>query len=206
MCWNIWKARNDFVFNGTKPCTIITANRTCGDLSDWRLAELSRTTSNSSSLVPLPHGHPVRDPPPNNPLWVIHCDGSFVNTVQKAAYGVTLSNTAGQITDGRAGTLYCSSPIVAEAAAIHEAAKMAKDYPGNVKILSDCLQLVIAINGNRQRWPWQCYSHLGGIAAILQDRSDIEIKFTPRRSNSKADWVARSAQSGNLPRAWISYL
>ncbi|CAN1268803.1 hypothetical protein LINPERPRIM_LOCUS13330 [Linum perenne] len=206
MCWNIWKARNDLVFNGSKPCTTLTGSRTSSDLIDWRLAETSRTATSASPQVPLPHGQPVTNPPPSNPNWVIHCDGSFVSEVQKAAYGVTISNTSGQITDGRAGTLYCSSPIVSEAAALHEAAKLTKDYPGTIKILSDCLQIVNAINGSRHRWPWKCYGHLGGVDAILKDRPDIEICYIPRRFNSKADWIARSAQSRNLPRDWIQSL
>ncbi|CAN1787688.1 hypothetical protein LINPERHAP1_LOCUS17750 [Linum perenne] len=163
-------------------------------------------STTTSPQVPLPHGQDVTNPPPSSPSWVIHFDGSFVSDVQQATYDVTISNTSEQVTDGRPETLYCSSPIVSDVVALHEAAKLAKDSLGPVTILSDCLELINAINGTRHRWSWQCYGPLGGVPAILQDRSDFKIKSISRRFNSRADWIARTAQSGNLPKNWIRFL
>ncbi|CAN1801545.1 hypothetical protein LINPERHAP1_LOCUS23009 [Linum perenne] len=50
--------------------------------------------------------HPNPCPPPSTPMWVIHCDGSFVNDSQEAAFGVVLSNNQGQVRDGVKGTFF----------------------------------------------------------------------------------------------------
>ncbi|CAN1269017.1 hypothetical protein LINPERPRIM_LOCUS13415 [Linum perenne] len=124
----------------------------------------------------------------------------FVDDVQKAAYAITLSNIAGQVTDGRAGTFYCSSPVVSEAAIL------ASQSYEPITIFSDCLELVNAINDPRHRWSWQCYGYLGGIYAILRSRLDTKVKLISRRLNTKADWVSRLAQCGCLPENWILFM
>ncbi|CAN1122548.1 Putative ribonuclease H protein At1g65750 [Linum perenne] len=202
MCWNIWKARNECVFRGAKPCPSFTGANCVIDANDWRTTSASRGPTSHTLTVPPPHSQPATNPPPCIPTRAIHCDGSFIDDVQKAAYGITISNTSGQVTEGRAGTFYCSSPIVSEARAIYEAAILASQSIEPSNILSDCLELVKAISGPRHRWPWRCYGYLGGINTILQSRPNIKVNFISRRLNTKADWVARSAQRGSLPVNW----
>ncbi|CAN1764538.1 hypothetical protein LINPERHAP1_LOCUS9300, partial [Linum perenne] len=154
----------------------------------------------------LPRSNLVASPPPSTSSRAIHRDGSFVDDVQKVAYSITLSNLARQVTDGKAGTFYCSSPVVSEARALYEAAILASQTYDPSTIYSDCFELVNAINGPHNRWPWQCYGYLGGTYAILRSRPDTKVKFFSRRLNTKADWVARSSQRGCLPKNWILFL
>ncbi|CAN1182578.1 hypothetical protein LINPERHAP2_LOCUS36049 [Linum perenne] len=149
MCWNIWKARNDCAFHGAKPCSSITGANCVIDVSDWRTAAASRGSTNHPLPVPSPHSHPATSPLPCIPTRAIYCNGSFVDDVQKEAYDITLSNTSGQVTEGRADTFYCSSPIGYEARAIYEAAILAGQSHQPTNIHSDCLELVKAINGPR---------------------------------------------------------
>ncbi|CAL1355289.1 unnamed protein product [Linum trigynum] len=64
-------------------------------------------------------------PSPSNPVLEIHCDGSFLNDSQKAAYGVIVVDDHGDICDGRAATLVCSAPLEVEAKTLLEALLLA---------------------------------------------------------------------------------
>ncbi|CAN1822360.1 hypothetical protein LINPERHAP1_LOCUS29947 [Linum perenne] len=112
-------------------------------------------------------------------------------------------NTLGQVCDGRAGKIRCSSPIVAEACALLEAVSMVRTSPTSCTICSDCLNLVNSLKGPKTSWPWECFGLLGRISSILRDSPNIQICFIHRKHNSIADWVARSARDSILPPNWI---
>ncbi|CAN1759680.1 hypothetical protein LINPERHAP1_LOCUS7234 [Linum perenne] len=134
----------------------------------------------------------------------IHCDGSFLHDSQKAAYGIILSNSHGQIFDGRAETIFCSSPMVSEAHAILQASRLAMTLPTQVTIYSDCLCMINAVHAPKHQWPWECYGLLGNISAIKIVHPNIKFKFISRNRNKRANWLARKARLGTIPRDWMN--
>ncbi|CAN1807224.1 hypothetical protein LINPERHAP1_LOCUS24963 [Linum perenne] len=114
-----------------------------------------------------------------------------------------MSNSAGKIIDGTAGTFYYNTPIVSEARAILEATKIARQ---EIVIFSDCQELISAINGPKHRWPWECLGYIGRILDLSANLNNITYLFTPRKMNVKADWVARNARLGLLNGDWVSSL
>ncbi|CAN1815382.1 hypothetical protein LINPERHAP1_LOCUS27430, partial [Linum perenne] len=143
------------------------------------------------------------NPPPHTSDLEVYCDGSFLEDPQKAGFGVILMNTGGQICDGRAGTLVCSSPIVSEARALLEAVSLARLSPVRCTVFSDCLTLVNCVSSPSCRWPWECYGLLASIMSVIRTSPTIQVRFTPRRNNMLADWVARSARDSCLPENWL---
>ncbi|CAN1139003.1 hypothetical protein LINPERHAP2_LOCUS11004, partial [Linum perenne] len=70
------------------------------------------------------------DPPPGFSLVrEILCDGSFEDDRPLAGYGIIIKDSHLLVVDGYAGTLVCSSPIVAEAKALLTAISMATASP-----------------------------------------------------------------------------
>ncbi|CAN0913424.1 hypothetical protein LINGRAHAP2_LOCUS27918, partial [Linum grandiflorum] len=111
-----------------------------------------------------------------------------------------------RIIDGKAGTLYCSSAIVAEAYAIKEATKAAIQFSDHCHILSDCKVLIEAISGPKQQWPWQCYALLGSIEGMCSTAPHTSFHFIPQAENARADLVAKTVRLGNLLPGWITSL
>ncbi|CAN1797742.1 hypothetical protein LINPERHAP1_LOCUS21403 [Linum perenne] len=136
----------------------------------------------------------------------VHCDGSFLEGPQKAAYGVVVTNSMGHICDGRAGNFVCSSPIVSEAKALLEAVSYAARSPLQCMVFSDCLTLVNCLNSHSFRWPWDCYGLIARIRKVLETSPSTIVQFTLRKLNWTAEWVARSARDLSLPPDWLCNL
>ncbi|CAL1401146.1 unnamed protein product [Linum trigynum] len=111
--WNIWKARNEFVFKGVVPSPTRTSIFAFREAAEPHLTPFSSSTFNQPREIPS-----LSCPPPFHPQQRIYCDGSFDVATQEAAFGVVITNSDGQIWDGKAGRIICSSPIEAEARAI----------------------------------------------------------------------------------------
>ncbi|CAN1770975.1 hypothetical protein LINPERHAP1_LOCUS11748, partial [Linum perenne] len=145
---------------------------------------------------PLPCTSPLR----------VHCDGSFFEGPQEAAYGVVVTNSTGQICDGRAGNFVCSSPIVSEAKALLEAVSYAARSPQPCMVFSDYLILVAGLNSHHDRWPWDCYGIIARIRKALETSPSTTVQFTPRCLNGTTYWVARSSRDLSLPPDWLCNL
>ncbi|CAL1378210.1 unnamed protein product [Linum trigynum] len=86
------------------------------------------------------------NPPPSNHSLAIHYDVSFLSDSQPAACGVVVVNHDGQVCDGRAEDLLCSTPIEAETKALLEGVKLAQEYGSECTVQFDCQVLVKALN------------------------------------------------------------
>ncbi|CAN1840928.1 hypothetical protein LINPERHAP1_LOCUS36281 [Linum perenne] len=173
------------------------------DLADW--SSLHRPPNSNPSpdqaIAQIPHHRPHNSPPPSAPFRV-YCDGSFLNETQTAAFGLVITNTDGQICDGRSGRFMSTSLIASEARAILEAAIYATRSPRDCCILSDCKTLIDCLYEPESCWPWDCYGTIGCISRIIQSHPSISFHFIRRRFNSQADWVAKLARLGTLPSLW----
>ncbi|CAL1371697.1 unnamed protein product [Linum trigynum] len=146
------------------------------------------------------------NPPPSNQSLVIHCDGSFISDSQSAAYGVVVVNHHGQVCNGRAENLLCSTPIEAETKALLEGVKLAQEYGSECTVQSDYQVLVKPLDNDSSRCPWRCAAWIGSIVSILRTNLLIKIKEVPKTLNVRADWVARSKARASLPDDWINIL
>ncbi|CAN1157596.1 Putative ribonuclease H protein At1g65750 [Linum perenne] len=208
--WNIWKSRNEKVFSGTDPNLFATKLKTAQDMEDWKQCCTSAYdgTHPRANLPQYPSTppHSIPLPPPRIPDLVIHCDGSFVKDSLRAAYGVVMTNSHGQVCDGRSGTFFCSSPIVAEAKAINEAISLAASRQVTTVIRSDCLSLINILNKHQVKWPWECSALIAVMVQSLATCPWVTVEFTPRSDNCLADWVAKSARLERLPVDWMEVL
>ncbi|CAL1390575.1 unnamed protein product [Linum trigynum] len=71
---------------------------------------------------------------------------------------------------------------------------------------SDCLSLVHAVHSQQKAWLWRAATWLGTIRQTLETHPLIKINHIGRKSNSKANWVARSCTKNQLPSEWLQVL
>ncbi|CAN1127315.1 hypothetical protein LINPERHAP2_LOCUS3974 [Linum perenne] len=75
-----------------------------------------------------------------------HYDESLFDVLQKAAFGIIVTNSEGQVWDGRSRRFLCSSAIVSKARALLEAVGLANCLPLNCTILYGSKMLVDELN------------------------------------------------------------
>ncbi|CAN1806173.1 hypothetical protein LINPERHAP1_LOCUS24582 [Linum perenne] len=151
MCWNIWKSRNAAVFRSIRPVASESLGHALSDAALWTNSYPSPTAPQRRPVPPvspLTPPHLNDNPLPRTMTLRVHCDGSFLEGPQTAAYGVVVTSSMGQICDGRAGNFVCSSPIVAEAKALLEAVSYAARSPHQCMVFSDCLTLINCLHSN----------------------------------------------------------
>ncbi|CAL1357134.1 unnamed protein product [Linum trigynum] len=204
LMWQTWKARNEKIFRGTPPWPPSTISKAAADHHQW--STCPRPHHNGSpptQPTPLPD-HST--PSPGTHVFEVHCDGSFFDEPQKAAYGVIVSNSHGQVCDGKAELMHCFSPVEAEAVALLEASRMAASLTAPCLVKTDCLQLVQAIERPPRTWPWRAAARLGKIKLVLDSNPQINVRHFCRKLNLKADWVARSCAKNQLPPQWLQII
>ncbi|CAN1336304.1 Uncharacterized mitochondrial protein AtMg00310 [Linum perenne] len=96
-CWNIWKDRNDFVFNNVRPLASNTVSSCNRDLALWLLAD---SCPLSTPTIPAPPTLEHTTPPPSEYTHDIYCDGSFFIETRTAAYGIVITDTTAFVCDG----------------------------------------------------------------------------------------------------------
>ncbi|CAN1150401.1 LINE-1 retrotransposable element ORF2 protein [Linum perenne] len=197
--WNIWKARNEKVFNDVAPNAEVISHNAVRTHEEW-----SQCNRDSGNISRPPVQAPIPCPPPNaSSHQRIYCDGSFEPESSEAGYGVVCIDTHGQAIDGTAGRILCSSAMVAEAKGLLEAIRMAEKSTARTMIHSDCQILVQALQGRKEEWPWQCFAWLLQMRGILLAHDRISLTFVPRGQNKKADWIAGMARRNILPHNWL---
>ncbi|CAN1817880.1 LINE-1 retrotransposable element ORF2 protein [Linum perenne] len=200
--WSVWKGRNEKVFRQVIPTTESTIRWTTRLVEEWK--SIKNMPTNSSGIRPLDPETILRPPPGDSRHHQIRCDGSFISESVEAGYGVVVTNAHGQVIEGKAGTLFCSSSMVAEAKALMVAVQCAMSYEGPTIIKSDCLNLVSALRDFRIAWPWECAAWMHSMRRDLEENPRISISFIPRRLNGAADWVANSVRRGILSEDWTT--
>ncbi|CAL1393321.1 unnamed protein product [Linum trigynum] len=202
--WQTWKARNERIFKGILPWPPSTIQKAQIAQNQW-----STCPRKMKDPPPQPQHNPPLDtsyPPPSTHDFEIHCDGSFFSESQEAAFGIVVTNCHGQVCDGKAETMQCFSPLEAEAKALWEGTRLAASLSTSCRIVSDCLTLIKALAGSKEIWPWRAAVWINHIKRLASIHPGLRFDYTNRKSNSKANWVARSCAKKQLPTEWIQVL
>ncbi|CAN1178089.1 hypothetical protein LINPERHAP2_LOCUS33482 [Linum perenne] len=98
-----------------------------------------------------------------------------------------MTTSHGQVCDRRNDTFFCSSTIVAEAKALHEAIFLVAFRQVLTHIFTDNLYLVNIFKNAFSPWPWDCSAFIDSMVQNLAKCPWTEVEFTPCSSNSFAD-------------------
>lgn len=186
ICWAIWKARNDCVFNGNAPNPEETIIRSSKANVDYLQALVHPPKSSSVKQTNVERWVP---PPPL--VFKFNSDGAFSSTRSKAAFGIIARDSSGQAHVWRFGRVFASSAIYIEAWALRIACIVALEMNLEEAVFeSDCLTLIKCLNSRDVQGPWE-------IRTLVDD-----IKFWASSRSWKFDWCNRrvNGQPTGLPQ------
>ena len=199
LCWFIWKARNEFIFNGIDPKVSIVISKAVAASFEYGLA--SRKLCQSSFDVFIPG--PSRWSAPCPGMVKINCDGAFSKNLNLGVAAFVVRDHTGALVDGKTSFIYCSSPVIVEAKAIFEATMFAAScFSLPVLIESDCKVVIDAILMEPTLIPWDDIGVVEAIRDMARKFANISFSFVYREANEPAHWVAISAKCGALPLDW----
>ncbi|CAN1853334.1 hypothetical protein LINPERHAP1_LOCUS40999 [Linum perenne] len=117
-----------------------------------------------------------------------------------------MTNAQGRILDGRAGSVFCRSPIGAEAEAVLAAVEMASTDNCGTTIFTDSQIIVQSLSKPHDQWPWEIAATVAKIHYVMERSQNVRIEKVRRSEVQLADRVAKMMRDGILPMNWLSAL
>lgn len=183
LLWNLWTARNKLVFEGKLYQEEDIISKSIVDARAWEEVNVKKAQHQKNRT-------PVSKNPLNSPsCW---CDGAWQESTKAGGMGWIIKNTKGEvICRGSSNRPFVSSALMAEALAMREALRKARDTNlKSLQILLDSQVLVLALS---EGWD------MNEIAGVLQDIRNlatlfcpISFTFVPQLENLQADALASS--------------
>ncbi|KAG5556480.1 hypothetical protein RHGRI_006924 [Rhododendron griersonianum] len=200
LCWFIWKARNDLVFQSLKQSPFSTVARALGAWDEFVSATETTSSTHQSPPSSLPLPSSVRIPPGAGSLK-INCDASWSRDLKRGWGGIILRDNCGHLVNGRRFRISSTSAFLAEASVLREACLFAKALNlSSVCIENDNAQL-ISLSVSELVPPWEALAIISDIRLLA---SDLRLSFcwTPWEGNEAAHWIA-SSQASSLGLNWV---
>lgn len=199
LAWQIWKGRNDWVFNANPVDPTTTVNKA---RHNWKEFQNSRSCPRTQSVEDQT-SEELRWKPPCLGEAKINCDVATKNGSLYAAVAVILRNDTGQILDGRIAKVYTTSSLQGEALAVRLAGSLAlANHLQQVSIESDN-QAVIKLCATENVPPWECASIIHDIKSFALSVK-CSFSWIPRQCNRAANWLATHFLKGDIPSDWVT--
>lgn len=189
ICWAIWRARNDKVWNHKVSSPNAVVDQALIFLQEWtNVHPIEEEVSASSSQIS------IWSKPPTGYLK-INVDAGIDFTARKMGLGMVIRDSDGDLIAARMipwPTVY--EPGEAEALTIREALKWIKSFSlDRIQVESDCLQVVNAIHNCHLLSSLDLL--VNDILVIARDFSNLSFSFVKRSANRVAHTLARKALS-----------
>ncbi|RYR44282.1 hypothetical protein Ahy_A08g040636 [Arachis hypogaea] len=201
VCWCIWKARNQHIFQQKKlnpQNTIIHSEQITTEYHN-----ATKDLNKDIKAMADRNGEKRRitwRPPPRNKIKV-NIDAAFQRETGIATTAAVFRDWEGKIITGASSKFKSISALAAEAQAYREALILTKNLQiRNCIIESDCLPLVQAI---KARSPLaEADAIIRDILQLLEEAPDVGATWTPREGNTLAHQLAAMAAVNQLQRQW----
>ncbi|KAL4304565.1 hypothetical protein GQ457_10G010000 [Hibiscus cannabinus] len=191
LCWNIWKARNKWVFQGIKNDPIEVWQEAAHAAEEFTLSSMlcNPTPESHNSEV----SHSWMPPPPG--FVKINCDAAFLSPSKEASIAVIIRDYSGKVVGGATKLVHALSIAAAEAFACRLGVFTA-DREGwqNIIIESDNKGVISRLSSNKLSF-WETVSIESDILSFKSRFQSLSFSFVNRRCNQAADWLAKNARS-----------
>ncbi|KAH0972778.1 hypothetical protein GBA52_024934 [Prunus armeniaca] len=205
LCWEIWKARCDFVFKGTNPDPRLVIKRANDSYSEfWEANTCFSRLSGSRTTPSSPYVGRDRWLPPLANAIKINFDGAWSPGTSHGGIGVIARDDCGTWRGGTASPISCNSALVAEAAAALYAVSYAitRDF-SKVVFESDSKVFVDSILGNHGNYSWTILPILDEICSLSQHFNEMRWKWVPRSANRAAHMSATIGLRAMELQSWV---
>ncbi|KAG5555977.1 hypothetical protein RHGRI_006568 [Rhododendron griersonianum] len=202
LAWQIWKSRNDWVFNHVPVDPRETMARANFGWSEFQgsLGIQGTTRQHTNHISTVTHWECPEEG------WVkANCDVAMKKGYPKAAIAVVLRNCKGEVLDGCSSLVNASSATQGEALAVRLACQLINSNQISRAIIESDNKMFIKLCSTENVPPWECDTLIKDIRLIS---SNFARKFSwvPRACNKASHWVASQAFKGSIPLDWVSIL
>ncbi|XP_057417986.1 uncharacterized protein LOC130712164 [Lotus japonicus] len=197
--WEIWKTRNQCVFQGVDPNPVVTNNRISINLQEY-LSALPEPPKINLASGGSAARKGWRKPAPSH--IKINVDAAFDATTRKGLTGIIFRDSDGEVVHGSTARFMAASPVVAEALALREAVFLAANLGCDRVIFeSDCLAVIQACRGEKEVWEIQ--QIINDIVEMKIVKSYWGFSWVNRCGNKAAHQIAQLAHHKSLQRDWV---
>ncbi|XP_058223256.1 uncharacterized protein LOC131332968 [Rhododendron vialii] len=198
--WQIWKSRNDFVFNSNPvdpETTMRRAIEALCEISGLRIPSLihmdNPTAEDASSHWRAPDQGGLK----------INCDVAIKRNGRDAKCAAIIRDSRGAIVDGRVIDAKIVSSLHEELVAVRSACGMVKTMGLRGVTIESDNQKAIKLSVSELVPPWEVMAVVWDIRKLCQEEG-ISCAWSIREANGLAHEVASEALRGVLPVNWVS--
>ncbi|XP_026378797.1 uncharacterized protein LOC113273263 [Papaver somniferum] len=197
LLWNIWKVRNDLVFNNNHVSVVSCIHKA---LEDFKVFDLHHALNYCSQILVNPNIIAVWELPP--PLFMkINVDAAYNNG--KGVVAAVAVDSFGNHLGCGALCFNTFSATVAEAKAYVFGIQLAKRLQlSRLIVEGDASEIPKAVTGNTNEIPWSLRSTVLSILDRIKDFSEIRFVAIPRDANSIAHDLVQYAISNFINKWW----
>ncbi|XP_026378033.1 uncharacterized protein LOC113272410 [Papaver somniferum] len=197
LMWNIWKVRNELVFNKNHVTVDTCIHKT---LEDFKVFDLHHALNYCLGIPVTQNNIAVWELPP--PSFVkINVNATYNNG--KGAVAAVAVDSFGNHMGSGAICLDAFSSTVAEAKAYGFGIQLAKKLQlSRIIVEVDAFEISKAVTGNMNEIPWSLRSTVLSIRDCIKDFSEIRFVVIPKDANSITHDLVQYAISNFINRRW----
>ncbi|KAL4363103.1 hypothetical protein GQ457_04G005480 [Hibiscus cannabinus] len=187
LCWNLWKSRNEWTFNGLYKNPIAVWLE-----AKQRAVEFLPATSLINEQLPADDSIQMTWNPPNSGIIKINCDASFCVKTKEACVAAVFRDCNGIFLGGSAKMISSYSVPVAEAMACRLGVSAAiREGWTNVIIESDNSGVISRLS-SLSFSNWESAAVESDIISLSNGFNSISFSYVKRCCNKAADWLAKN--------------
>ncbi|XP_028797479.1 uncharacterized protein LOC114752972 [Neltuma alba] len=189
ICWEIWKSRCQFVFEGKEVDAIGCVGRAMRMVCDFWDADNDKKRRRVSETG----------------VERNNVDAAFCKERGKAAVGLVARDDKGGFVGGLGKKINADLVFIAESMTVMEALN-SYDRIGNCEVIveTDCQVLFDKLQKKEVKGcEWGCEDILQKCISMLQARQNWHLSLVARNGNKAADLMAADAMRSMVPKGWL---
>ena len=192
ICWYIWKARNDKLFNGKDVSPIDTLQHVSLEAECWRKANGKKEANEDHDDPPTTEIETV--PPWITRIPTCQIDASWINNGSVSGLGWTLKDQMGSELFGLRVCNRKLSALHAEMEGLLWTTSCMRDMSIlSIRFETDCSDLV-DMTTNSMEWPTFAVE-MEELQKLHEGFEEVSLSHIPRRRNGRADALAKEARN-----------
>lgn len=195
LLWQVWKERNNFVFQGTKPevCKVI-------NLAIFQYASYQKWGFGYSPAEKIKEQkNPLTWQAPKTGSLKLNIDRSLSEGSTEGVAVCVVRDSSGNFLDGFTKTVRAETVLQVETLGVLEALKYLKEKEIGEAVLEFDNQVPVNHLKREEQTDWQAHGVLFECRVLLQQLPQVGLVCCPRSANAVADWAARQQQKKTIP-------